>query len=170
MFKKYKLTNYIKYSIISAVLFCITVAIFVSCKNYASTWWLYVGNALFMLGVIYFIFSFNKTKNEDATTSSMIVGGHIITVMGIVISCIVSYILLIVFVPGIFASGETSTTVANAPAAIDTGKTDGLVFMVFMNAIVGNVATGSFASIILPYTAKRDQTKEPAEIKYKVPR
>lgn len=170
MFKKYKLTDYLKYSIISAVMFCITVGIFLSSQKYSSTWWLYVGNALFMLGVIVFIFSFNRKKAENASTSSTIMGGHIITVMGIIISCIVSYLLIMFFVPGIFGSGETHTTVANAPAQLDTGKTDGLVFMVFMNAIIGNMATGSFASIILPYTVKRDQTEEPAEIKYKVPR
>jgi uncharacterized membrane protein HdeD (DUF308 family) len=170
MFKKYKLTDYIKYSVISALLFCITVVIFIKSEKYSATWWLYVGNVLFMLGVIYFIFSFNKKKREDASTSSMIIGGHIVTVLGIILSCIFSYVLIMFMIPGLFGSGETNTTVINAPAQLDTGKTDGLIFMIFMNAIVGNVATGSFASIILPYTSKRDQTEEPAEIKYKVPR
>jgi hypothetical protein len=39
-------------------------------------------------------------------------------------------------------------------------KQTGLVFMLYMNAIIGNFAAGSFASIILPYAAKRNQKKD----------
>ena len=41
----------------------------------------------------------------------------------------------------------------------------GLVFVLFMNAIVGNVSTGSFISILLPYTIKRNQKGDMAVIK-----
>ena len=43
-------------------------------------------------------------------------------------------------------------------AQTGTGKTHGLVFFVFMCAVIGNICGGSFASIMLPYTAKRNQT------------
>jgi heme/copper-type cytochrome/quinol oxidase subunit 2 len=170
MLKNHNLLKYLWYSVISAVLFSITVVIFLSSGDYTSTWWLFVGNGLFMLGVLYFMWSYNKTKREDASASSLVIAGHLTTILGIVISSIIAAILLIFYVPGIFSGGETAVTVEGAPATIDTGKTDGLVFMVFMCAIVGNVSSGSFASIIFAYTAKRDQTKDSAEIKYKVPR
>jgi hypothetical protein len=169
MFRNHKIGSYIKYSVLAAVLFCVTVFIFLKDSTFEGTWWLYVGNALFGVAIALFMLWFNKTKREDASSSSLVMAGHITTVMGIIISCVLSYILLIMLVPGLFQSGEANTAVEGAPATVDTGKTDGLVFIVFMNAIVGNVCTGSFISLILGYSAKRDQTKDSAEIKYKIP-
>jgi multisubunit Na+/H+ antiporter MnhC subunit len=169
MFKNHKIGAYIKYSVLAALLFCITVFIFLRDSTFTGTWWLYVGNALFGVAIALFVLWFNKTKREDASTSSLVVAGHITTVIGIIISCIVSYLLLIMFVPGLFQGGEADVAAEGAPATVDTGKTDGLVFMIFMNAIVGNVAVGSFVALLLPYSAKRNQTKDSAEIKYKIP-
>lgn len=170
MFKKYPVKSYFGYSILAAVLFCITVLIFLINGDYVSTWWLFVGNGLFMLSIFYFMWSFNKTKSENASASSLVISGHLTTILAIIISSIVSYILMIMFVPGLFQSGEVETAIEGAPPSIDTGKTDGLMFMVFMCATIGNISAGSFASLVFAYTAKRDQTEESAEIKFKVPK
>ena len=169
MFKNYNFLSYFWYSSLAAIVFCMMVFIFISKGDYNDTWWMFVGNGLFMIAIFYFIWSFNKTKRKNASASSLVMAGHITTVMGIVLSCIISYILLILHVPGIFESGETTTTVTSAPVGIDTGKTDGLISMVFMSAIVGNIAVGSFVSIIFAYTSKKDQTEDTKEIKYKIP-
>jgi hypothetical protein len=82
------------------------------------------------------------------------------TITGIIISTIVAVIALLIFVPDILSSGQSDTVLENAPSTTGTGKTHGLVFMLFMNAIIGNLVAGSLPSIILSYTAKRDQTKD----------
>ncbi len=62
--------------------------------------------------------------------------------------------------PEVFGSGQQDTVLQNAPSQKTDGKTNGMVLMIYMNAIIGNVATGSFASIILAYTAKVNQTRD----------
>ena len=160
MFKKEYLSSYLVYGILSAILFCVPMIIFVSSAKFSNTWWLYVGNVLFLLSIVFFMLSFNKKKGEDTSTQTMVAAGHITTVVGIIICIIVAVIALLMFVPDIFSSGPSDTVLENAPSTTGTGKTHGLVFMLFLNTIIGNLVAGSVPSIILSYTAKRDQTKD----------
>lgn len=160
MFKKEYLSSYIKWGIISAIAFCIPMIIFVSSAKFSNTWWLYVGNVLFLICIASFMLSFNKKKGEDPSSQTMVAAGHITTVAGIIISLIVAIIALVMFFPDIFSSGQSDTVLENAPSQTGTGKTHGLVFMLFMNTIIGNLVAGSVPSILLSYTAKRNQTKD----------
>jgi hypothetical protein len=90
----------------------------------------------------------------------MLAAGHIATVAGIVIACLLCFILVLVLVPGYLQAGTADKVLTSAPANTVKDKTNGLSFMLFMNAIIGNVVAGSAASIIYPFTLKRDQTKE----------
>jgi len=160
MFKKEYFSYYLTYGILAAILFCIPMIIFISSANFSSTWWLYVGNILFLLAIVFFMLKFSRRKGEDPSTQTMVAAGHITTITGIVISLIVAIIALFIFVPDLFASGQSDTVLENAPSQTGTGKTHGLVFILLMNTIIGNLVAGSFPSIILPYTSKRDQTKD----------
>lgn len=119
-----------------------------------------MGNGLFLVAIAAYMLSFNKMKGGDASTQTQMAAGHIATAMGIVISCIVSAIVIAILIPEVFSTSVPDKTLEDAPAQTGTGDTHGLVFFVFMCAIIGNVCGGSFASIILPYTAKRNQTKD----------
>jgi hypothetical protein len=160
MFKDLKLSLYIKYSILAAVAYCVPIIFFVRDSTFRDAWLLYLGNALFLVVISLFMLFFNKTKNQNAPSTSMLIAGHATTVMGILIACLLSFIILIIFVPGLFHSGTTEKVLTDAPANHVRDKTNGLAFMVFMNAIFGNVIVGSFSSIMLAFTVKRDQTKE----------
>jgi hypothetical protein len=142
---------------VAAILFAIPMLIFIRDSTFSQSWLLYLGNFLFMLAIAAYMIFFNKKKHEDA---SLLLAGHIVTVIGVVISAILSFIALSALVPGLFESGTPEKVLEEAPAQDQGRKTQGLVFMVMMNAIVGNVSTGSFVSIILAYYQKRDQTKE----------
>ena len=160
MFKREYLSSYIKWGIIAAICFCIPLIIFIRSNEYTATWWLYVGNALFLVAIAVYMLQFNKMQNENASTQTMIAAGHIATAMGIILSCIVAAIALSIFFPDIFSSGKSDAAMTDAPAQMGTGKTNGLVFAVFMNAIIGNLCGGSFASVMIPYTARKNQTKD----------
>ncbi len=160
MFKKEYLSSYLMFGMLAAILFCIPMLIFISSAKFINTWWLYVGNVLFLLGIVFFMLSFNKKKGEDPSTQTMIAAGHITTIVGIILSIIVAVIALLMFVPDILSSGQSDTVLENAPSTTGTGKTHGLVFMLFLNTIIGNFVAGSVPSIVLSYTAKRDQTKD----------
>lgn len=160
MFKKEYLASYIKWGILSAIAFCVPMIIFVNSEAYRSTWLLFIGNVLFLVVIAAYMLSFNKMKGGDASTQTQMAAGHIATAIGIIISCIVAAIAIAIFIPDVFNSGLSDKAISDAPAQTGTGKTHGLVFFVFMNAIIGNICGGSFASIILPYAAKRNQTKD----------
>ena len=160
MFKKEYLKSYLTWGIIAAIAFCIPMIIFINSENYAKTWLLFLGNALFLCVIAAYMLNFNSMKGGDASTQTQMAAGHIATIIGILLSCIIAAIAVSVFIPDIFSSGLSDGALENAPSQTGTGKTHGLVFFVFMCAVIGNVAGGSFASIILPYAAKRNQTKD----------
>jgi uncharacterized membrane protein len=159
MFKNLKIVPVVTYAVVAAVLFAIPLIIFLQDTTFSHAWLLYLGNFLFMCAIAVYMIRFNAKKDENAATTSLLSTGHLVTVLGVIISVILAFIALSVFVPGLFTSSPDKV-LENAPAQEEGRATNGLVFMVFMNAIVGNVSTGSFVSIILAYYQKRDQTKE----------
>jgi hypothetical protein len=160
MFKKEYLASYIKWGIISAIAFCIPMLIFMKSSDYRSAWLLYLGNAMVLVVTAIYMLVFNKNQNENASTQTMMAAGHIATLIGIIISCIVALIALFIFVPDIFSSGTSQSAMGDAPAQTGTGKTHGMLFFVFMNATIGNFCGGSFSSILIPYSARKNQTKD----------
>lgn len=159
MFKKEYLISYIKWGLLAALAFCIPMIYFIYSANYANTYLLFIGNILLLLVIAAYILNFNKTKGQDGSAQTMIAAGHSTTIFAIVFSLVVAFISLMIFEPDLLGSGPDKV-LANAPAVTGNGKTHGLVFMLFMNTIIGNFIAGSFPSIILSYTAKRNQTKD----------
>jgi hypothetical protein len=160
MFKKEYLFSYIKWGLISAIAFCIPAIIFIKSADYRSAWLLYLGNVLFLVAIAFYMLVFNKGQRENASTQTMMATGHIATIVGIIISCIVAVIALVIFIPDVFGSGISNKAMEDAPAQTGTGNTHGLVFFVFMNATIGNFCGGSFSSILIPYSARKNQTKD----------
>ena len=160
MFKKEYLSDYIKSAIIAAVVFAVPMVMFLKSANYQSTYLLYIGNFLFLISIGIFVLAFNKKKADNASTQTLRAVGHVATILGVLLSTIVAAIALFILVPDIFNSGKSDTILENAPAQTGTGKTNGLVLMLFMNTIIGNFAGGSIASILIPITAKKNQTKD----------
>ncbi len=164
MFTKDQILSYLKYSIVAAILYLVSVGIFLGIDNYAQTYILYIGNVAFALVIVVFILNFNKKRNKNAMTKMMIAAGHITTVMGILLSCVAIFILLAIMKPVGYATvSQTATELGKpAPALMENGHA--LMFILFMDAVFGNVAAGSFVSFLLSNTAKRDQTGETSTI------
>lgn len=160
MFKKEYLSSYIKWGLISAIAFCIPMIIFVKSDDYTATWLLYLGNVLFLISIAMCMLAFNKDQRENASTQTMMAAGHMTTIFGIVISCIVAAVALAIFIPDLFSSGVSDKALGDAPSQTGTGKTHGLILFVFMNATIGNFCGGSFSSILIPYSARKNQTKD----------
>jgi hypothetical protein len=160
MLQKVHMPTCLLFGALAAVAYCIPMIYFVQSGVFADSWWLYVGNFLFMIVVAIFLIADNRKKRENVNTSLSVLSGHVVAVIGIILSCIVAFIVLNVFVPNLLGSGEADKVLEQAPSQAQNGRTDGLALLLFMNAIIGNISAGSFVSIILPYTMKRNQTKE----------
>jgi heme/copper-type cytochrome/quinol oxidase subunit 2 len=160
MFQKIHLPTNLLFGAIAAIAYCIPMFYFVHTSSYSESWVLYLGNFLFMIAIGAYMAVLNRRKAENANTHLAVFSGHVTTVIGIVISCIVCFIALSIYVPGLLSSDTTGKVLEQSPAQAQNGRTEGLVLLLFMNAIIGNVSAGSFVSIIMPYTMKRNQTRE----------
>lgn len=168
MIQKIHLSTCLLFGAIAAVAYSIPMTYFIYSSHFADSWWLYVGNILFMIVVGLFLGVVSRRRHNNPNTSLIMLEGHVVTAIGIITSCIIAFILLMIFVPHLFGSGPAGRVLEQSPAQAQNGKTDGLVLLLFMNAIVGNVAAGSFISVMLPYTMKRNQTKESVISRVKV--
>ena len=160
MFKGTRIRPYIIHSLVAALVYCLPLIFFLRAADYTKAWLLYLGNFLFLLVIIYFLFVFNARRKENAGTLAMLTASSITTVMGTVMSVLAAILLLFVFVPDIFNDGITNRHLVNEPPTTVRGKTEGLMFMILANAVIGNISCGLFAAIIFPFTLKADQTKE----------
>lgn len=152
--------HYIKYGSLAAIVYSIAVSFFCRDASFKETWLLFAGNLGYMIIIAASLFSFNRQNRDNAGTVPMLAAGHITTIAGIIIACLLCFILLLIYVPGFIESGTPSKLMQDEPVNIVRGKTNGLVFMVFMSATMGNFVAGFAASIIFSFTLKRNQTKE----------
>lgn len=146
MNKPFNPKPYLVYGLLGAIVYCIPVAVFLSDPGFRNAWLLYLGNLLFLFAIVAFLFRFNKKRSENASSLVMLAAGHIATAAGIIISCILAFLLLVILVHG--------------ADDVLSDKTRGINFMVFATAIIGNLSTGSFVSIVFPFALKADQTRE----------
>jgi hypothetical protein len=162
MFTRLKLIGYLTYGIIAAVLYCIPMVFFVRSGNFEDIYLLYIGNALFLVGIVLYIVHYNNKRAQNGSTSSILIGGHITTGFGIVLALLLSLLLILIFVPGVLHSNADTVLQDANPSQPAEGKFRGILFILFMNTVIGNACTGAFVSILLPYTIKKDQTKDKA--------
>jgi hypothetical protein len=160
MFKNAHWTRYLAYAITAAVVYSLAVAFFLRDTSYSESWLLYVGNALFMVVIVLFLFSFNRRRGKNAGSMAMLKAGAVTSTLGIIIACLLCFILLSIMVPGLFHSGTPEKVLTGEPVNTVPDKTHGMLFMIFGSAIIGNIATGMFVCIVFPFTLKGDQTKE----------
>jgi hypothetical protein len=146
--------------IIAGILFCIPAFIYIRSANYENTWMLYMGSFLFMIAVWIHTMIESKRRDDNESTVALMFASHMGTMVGIVVSCILCFLLLSLFVPGYLSSSHPKTLVEE-PANIIHDKTDGLSFNVFMAATVVNFSVGSFTAIVLPFMLKKNQTRDP---------
>ena len=99
MFKNEYLSSYFIFGLLAAIAFCIPVMFYLRTPDFQDTWLLFLGNALFLVIIAVYILLANKKNNENASTQNLNAAGHIVSIIGVVLSCIISFILLILVVP-----------------------------------------------------------------------
>ena len=151
---------YLRFAILAAIAYCIPVLFFLRDATYKEGWLLYTGNFLFLFPVLLLLVQFNRQRKGNASSIAMLKAGGLVTITGIIVSCLLCLLLMLMMVPGILHAGPTEKFLENKPANMVNDKTNGLSFMVFANAVVGNISTGLFISILYAFSLKGDQTKE----------
>jgi len=138
--------------------------IYVREAKFSETWLLFLGDGLFLFSLFISLIFLSKKVADNASTGYMLMAGHAVTVMSVIIICIIAFIALLIYVPGLLHVGTTYKTLKQVPANMVEDKTHGLLFILFVNAVIGTFSAGSFTSIITAYTIKREQRGDKAEI------
>jgi hypothetical protein len=160
MFRKIDLKSSIISAAIAGILFCIPVYIFIQRADYRESWLLYMGSFLFFIAMWIHTMYDSRKRRDNESTVALVFASHVATIMGVVVASVLSFLLLVMLVPGYLDGGMADKQMINEPANIIKDKTDGMSFQIFMAATIINFSVGSFAGIILPFYMKRNQTKD----------
>jgi|GEM_PF-3505594 len=158
------LLAYFKYAILPSIIASVPTVFFIRDATFSQTWLLYLGDAFFLFSMIVIMLILSKNADHEAGTGALLIVGHAITVFSVILICVIAFILLLIYVPDLLITGNTGKALKQTPANIVLDKTHGLMFILFMNAVFGTGTAGSFASIIMSYSMKREQRGDKAEI------
>jgi hypothetical protein len=159
MFKKINFRRTLVAGSIAALLFCIPAYIFIKQAEYKQSWILFLGSSFFLVVMAINTYLDIKKRGGDESTVTMVFAAHMATLAGVLIACIICFILLAVMVPGYLVHGIPGKVLADVPPNAIEDKTNGLSFQLFMAATIINFAGGSFAGITIPFYAKNNQTR-----------
>jgi len=160
MFKKINWKYTFISAFIAAFLFCICAFIFINKADYTVSWILYLGSVMFFFTMAITTVKENRKRGGDESTVSLVFASLVTTFVGIIISVITCFILLMIMDKGFIFPGTATKVLQEAPPASIQGKTGGLAFKVFFAATVLCLFGGSIASVTLPFYTKRNQTKQ----------
>jgi hypothetical protein len=164
MFKRTSLFLYFKYSIICAILSSIPMVIYVRDAKFTETWLLYLGDGLFLFSLFISLIFLSKKVGNNASTGSMLMAGHAVTIIAMIIICVIAFVALLIYIPGLLHFGNAYKTLKQTPPNMVDDKTNGLLFILFVNAVIGTFSAGSFTSIVTAYSIKREQRGDKAEV------
>lgn len=154
MLKRSSIFYLSRFSIFSAVLYCIPVVFFLRDKKFSDTWLLFLGNALFLFSIFVFGAIYARKKNNETAT---VFNGFAVTFIGVIFSCILILLLAFVFAPNVYHLGSSNEVLQQTPSAITKKNEHGLLFIMLSNALIGNFCAGSFATIIAKSSAEKEK-------------
>jgi hypothetical protein len=152
--------DYFSYGIIAAILYLLPVLYLLFANKYQNLYLLYIGNALFMAVIYYYNYHLTRRPYEGKRAVSMLAAGHLATLVGTIISVVVVIIAMFIFFPDMFSAHPANQVLAHANSEARTQYPSGFLFMVLLDAILGNATAGSFVSILASYANKKNQMRD----------
>jgi hypothetical protein len=149
MFNRPVIKIYLIFAIAAALFYCVPVYFFILAADYTKSWFLYLGNFSFMILIGVFLFYISRYRQSDPGMMGFIILGEKQVLRSTALALLLSFILLVILIPGLFEKVPAGRIIINKPANTIHDKTNGLVFMVIANAAICNFITGSFAIWIL---------------------
>jgi hypothetical protein len=163
MFNISNLRQHFPYALLAAVLYIIPVLYFIMEDNYVDAYWLYIGNVLFAVGILFGVRAYNKRRDENSLIMSMLMAGIKASLMGIAVVFLLILLILFIDIPHLFHHAGAAKEMTEGPVNIVKDSTRGLKFMLFLNDVIGNIMAGAFVSLFYSISAKRDQSGQTAE-------
>ena len=139
--------GYVKYAIFAAVLYSMVAYVFFMYGNFENLWMLYVAN--FTFGSSVFLYCWRR-RIVIASSASKVGAGVLVTLCGIGISCIIMAALLV----------GMAHSLTNPPANNVLDAKNGLITIIFVNAVLVNFFCGSFISLLIGFDVQRINKKK----------
>jgi hypothetical protein len=141
--------SYLLFGAIAAAGYLSAALSFMMHSDYADAWWLYTGNIFFMLVIFVYIFT-SRHLFKDLGAMHKVAAGLFATFTGILFSVIALCIFMVT---------------AKMPANSAQNQDNSLIWMVFLNATMGNFGGGAFISLVIAYSTQLTKGKqEPGEM------
>ena len=128
--------------------------------DYTASWILYVGSLLFFFTIAITTVKASKIRGGDESTGGLVFASLVTTIVGVLLSVLFCFILLMIIDSGFILSGPTSKVLKDAPSTTIHSKTGGLAPELFAAATLLCFFNGAIVSVILPLYVKRTQTKD----------
>lgn len=145
----------LQFAVLEAIAFCIPVFFYIRDDMYAHTWLLYLGSFFFLILTVVHTLRDGKRRGGYERTFTLVFDSHMITILGIILSCLLSFIMLLIFVPQYFNHSNIDVSVVGEPPQNQSRGTDGPGLKIFMIAVIANFAVGSIVGILLPFYSGR---------------
>ena len=160
---------YIRYPFIAAILYSISVIVFLFNTSYQNVWVLYIGNILFCATVLWSLFHFNHKLRDSASIQSMFLVGLKITLYGLIIASIICFILLAIKYYAFNAHPAAmpeNKLLDQSPGQAGHDASGELVASLFTNTVVINAVLGGLAAALGSTVAKKNQKTEKGKTMY----
>jgi hypothetical protein len=163
------LKEYLVYGLIAGILYIIPSWIFFSIADYNETYIVFFGSIIFMFVIMFYVYKLSRRRTEYKSAWMMIIAAHMAILVGIAVSVLLTLLLCFVYIPGFF-SGESTSIIADAPAALNRNNSD-IVVLLLTCATVESFGAAGFMAVLAPYVFKINQTKDKtAALEASIPR
>ncbi len=170
IFNRQHTREYFFYGSLAAILYSIPVLFFFSRGVYGDLYYIYIGLGLFMFTIFSYAVQLVNRPYDRKRAVSMLIAGNLATLAGVLITVIIIGVGFLFFFPNVFVVRPVAETIYQAPGSIQPARPSGLLFMIMMITIFGNISVGSFVSVVTAYVGKKDQTEDqPAELESRLP-
>lgn len=152
--------EYLLYGSIAALVYISPVILFLYRNNYQNLYYFFLGCVLFMAVIFFYVYKLLNVTYDKKRAVSMLIAGHLATLTGILIACILAVVSMLFFHPNLFSQVPTDQILPGAAPQDQTHTPSYLLLMILATATIGNFAVGSFISVIVSYAGKKDQTRD----------
>ncbi|MGZ4049298.1 MAG: hypothetical protein ACXVNN_08040 [Bacteroidia bacterium] len=131
--------------------------LFLKDRRYTDTWLLYLGSAIFLICIFTFGIIYGGKKNDQ---TFKVYNGFVVTTLGVIFSCVLIFLLTLLFAPGVFNIGSANDVLRQTPPALSKKNSYGLLFTTLANAVIINFCAGTFATVLA--RGKTEENKLPS--------
>lgn len=151
--------EYMLWGMLAGLAYTIPVLVYLSLANYYYSAILFIGCILFMFVLLVYSLRLTRRRPEYKSTWSMIIAGHLVILVGIIISVLVSFILCFIYIPGFLSGNSDDSFLRRSPEAINSNNMS-TIMLIAMTATLVNFGVGGVITIVVSYAAKLNQTKD----------